>query len=262
MIHSEAVFPLRLPSLVACVGTGYAQSRIRPASSPPAIKRAGMAARWPAPVRAGHSLSHDPAECRQSATDQGIVGDGDLGEPPLETPGRSGSLHRTRQLARRESHEVKKMKPLPPSASPPATLKRSPRRAAPLRDTIIMVQASFVNRNTLGVFCDMGVTYFKDHWSSQLVDGAHSSTAVESILKAVPGLSSLLTDVRKKMDLGFAVRAISYVPEGTSASYTNACIVHLGGEYARITKPNRTGSVSDAIVFHLANDDGAAAAAA
>jgi len=126
-----------------------------------------------------------------------------------------------------------------------------------------MLQASFVNRNTLGVFCDMGAAYFKDHWSSQLVDGAHLSTAVESILKAVPGLSPLLTDVRKKLDLaGFAVRAISYAPEGASASYTNACIIHLGGEYARITKPNRMGSVSDAIVFHLANDDGAAAAAA
>jgi len=203
----------------------------------------------------------------------------------------TGTLYAIRHLARNEADSIK-FAPEPPSRpkcppltpTPPLRAECPPRTPTPpLRDEVTPGHTSsprarvslrrtitasrgitavnatrrplrFVNRNTLISFTDLGVKYFKEHWSASVIDGVHHSTAVDSLLKGVPGLAALLSDIRKNLDLSSkTVVAISLAPADASAVYTDACILHLGADFARIVHGSSSGgSASDALVIHLA----------
>jgi len=127
------------------------------------------------------------------------------------------------------------------------------------------IKSHFVNRNTLNNFASEGAKYFKEHWSAQSRFGVYRSEAVESILNSVPGLAALLANVQKVLNVeSRTVVAVSFAPSDMSAMYTEACIVRLGANFARVQMGSKGGgSVEDALVFHLApNEDESAAAAA
>lgn len=122
---------------------------------------------------------------------------------------------------------------------------------------VLTKQLHFADRHLLRAFIDYGVKQLIEHWSVTLesYSGAYHCQMPDQLCPAISGLAALRDDVRKKAGRPDAqLSAITYLPEAATCVCTDALIVHLDGDFARIRSAGKGGrsNATCALVFHFA----------